>query len=152
MTVWPSIAATPAGRVVGRLAAVDVGFGRFFTVGKFLAVASIPIALAAFAWKLMPGVCRRYRVTNRRVVVQKGLKPSDERSIGLDEFDAIEILVLPGQHWLRAGDVIFRSGENEVLRLGGVAHPESFRQVCLKARTAYVSVRDVLKRQEPDGG
>src|SRR3972149_1069936 len=84
MVVWPSIAATPAGRLVGRLAAVGVGVGRFFTLGKLLAVAFIPLALAAFAWKLMPFVARRYRLTNRRIVIQKGLSAVDERSIGLD--------------------------------------------------------------------
>ena len=146
MVVWPSIAATPAGRLVGRLAAVEVGVGRFFTLGKLLAVASIPLALAAFAWKLMPFVARRYRLTNRRIVIQKGLSAVDVRSIGLDGFDEIEIEVLPGQKWLRAGEMVFRQDHREVLRLSGVGRPESFRRTCLKARTALVSVREVLQK------
>ncbi len=44
----------------------------------------IPVALAAYAWRLLPWVCCRYRLTNRRVVVQHGLRPTDSRAIALD--------------------------------------------------------------------
>lgn len=148
MIIWPTIGATPAGRLVGQLAAVQIGVGRFFTLGKLLAVATIPISLAVFVWMLLPFVCRRYRLTNRRIVIQKGLSALvDERWIGLDEFDSIEILVLPGQGWLRAGEMIFRRDGKEVFRLAGVSRPETFREVCLKARTALVTVREVLQQQ-----
>ena len=147
MIVWPSIAATPAGRLVGRLAAVKLGIGRFFTLGKLLAVATIPISLAAFAWKLMPFVARRYRLTSQRIIIQSGLSAVDQTSIRLDEFDAIDVLHLPGQEWLRAGEMVFRKDGREVFRLSGVTRPESFRQTCLKARTALVSVRKVLEEQ-----
>ena len=146
-TVWPSIAATALGRLVGRLCAVEIGVGRFFTVGKLLAVATIPLSLAAFAWKLMPYVCRRYTLTNRRLVIRRGLQPVDEKSIELDAFDAIDVEVLPGQRWLRAGDVVFRRGRDEVFRLRGVLRPEPFRRTCLTARFAQASARDVLRRQ-----
>jgi hypothetical protein len=93
-------------------------------------------------------VCRRYRLTNRRIVVQKGYSAKDERAVGLDEFDAIEIRVLPGQAWLRCGEMVLLREGQEVFCLSGVLRPEVFRQICLKARTAFVSVRDVLRRQE----
>jgi hypothetical protein len=152
MTVWPSIAATPAGRWVGQLASIQWGLGRSFTLGRLLALAASPIALAVYAWKRLPYVCRRYCLTNRRVVVQKGLSAVDGRSIGLDEFDAIEILTLPGQKWLRAGEMLFVRDGHEVFRLSGVPLPESFRQACLKARTALVSVRHVLRQQAVASG
>jgi len=147
MVVWPTIGATRAGRLVGQLAGIQCGLGGFFTIGKLMAVATIPISLAVFAWQLMPLVCRRYRLTDRRIVVHKGLSAVEERSIGLDEFDAIEIVTLPGQEWLHAGELIFRLGGREVFRLAGVSRPEAFRQVCLKARTALLTVREVLQRQ-----
>ena len=145
--VWPTIGATRAGRLVGRLAAVRLGLGEFFTLGKLLAVATIPLSLAVFGWQLMPYVCRRYTLTNRRIIIRKGLMGVDGRWISLDEFDSIQIEVLPGQDWLHAGDLVFRHGESEVLRLAGVARPETFRQVCLTARAALVSVRAVVQRQ-----
>jgi hypothetical protein len=145
--VWPTIAATRAGRLVGQLAAVRLGWGEFFTLGKLLAVAAIPLSLAVFAWQLMPYICRRYTLTNRRIVIRKGLTAADGRWISLDEFDAIDVEVLPGQAWLHAGDLVFRHGELAVLRLAGVPRPETFRRVCLAARMALVSVRAVVRQQ-----
>ena len=146
-TRWPTIAATAAGRLVGRLAGVEIGWGRVFTVGTLLAVATVPLSLAVFAWQLMPFVARRYRLTNRRVVIQKGLSAVDGEAVGLDEFDAIDVEILPGQAWFHAGDLVFRRRDEEVFRLRGVSRPEPLRQSCLKARTAMVSVRDVLEKQ-----
>jgi hypothetical protein len=145
--VWPTIGATRAGRLVGQLADVRIGLGRFFTVGKLLALATIPVSVAVFGWQLMPYVCRRYAVTNRRIIIRKGLKPIDERWIDLDEFETIDVEILPGQRWLHTGDLIFRHAGQEVLRLSGVSRPEIFRRVCLSAREALVSVRTVVEQQ-----
>ena len=145
--VWPTIGATRAGRLVGRLADVRLGFGQFFTLGKLLALATIPVSLAVFCWQLMPYVCRRYAVTNRRIIIRRGLMPVDERWVDLDEFEAIDVEVLPGQQWLHAGNLIFRHGGQEVLRLSGVSRPEIFRHVCQTAREALLSVRNVVRQQ-----
>ena len=145
--VWPTIGATRAGRLVGRWAAVEVGWGKFFTLGKLLAVATIPISVAAFGWQLMPFVCRRYALSNRRIIIRKGLMPVDERWIGLDEFDTVEVQVLPGQQWLHAGELIFKRAGNEVLRLSGVSRPEVFQHVCQTAQAALISVRDIVEQQ-----
>ncbi len=145
--VWPTIAATRLGRVVGRLAAIRLGCGEFFTLGKLLAVATIPVSLAVFAWQLMPYVCRRYTITNRRIIIRKGLSALDQCWISLDDFDAIVIDVLAGQEWFHAGDLVFRRGETEVLRLAGVPRPETVRQFCLTAQRAELDVHDVLRRQ-----
>jgi hypothetical protein len=142
-TAWPTIGATACGCWVGRLSAMKLGVGGFFNVGKLMALATIPVSLTVFCWQLMPYVCRRYLLTNRRVIVQKGLSAVAGQSLGLDEFDAIDVAVLPGQAWLNTGDVVFLRDGKEVLRLPGVSRPEIFRQVCLKARTALVGFRDL---------
>jgi hypothetical protein len=144
--VWPAIGATPAGRFVGRLCANRVGVGGF-NLGKLLALATIPVSLAVFAWQLLPVVMRRYCLTDRRVIVEKGLARVEERSIGLDHFDALEIRLLPGQEWLRCGDVIFLCGGREVFRLPGVPRPQTFRELCLKQRNTLLAVREVLRQQ-----
>jgi hypothetical protein len=105
----------------------------------------IPPAIGLFAWGLMPGVCRRYRLTNRRVIVEKGLRGVEERSVSLDGFDSIEVQVLPGQEWFPAGELIFRKGTQETLRLNGVSRPETFRQTCLKARMSFVGVKKAMQ-------
>jgi hypothetical protein len=140
MTVWPTIGATRSGRLVGRLCGIGLGYG-FFTLGKLMALATIPISLPLFCWQLMPWVCRRYALTNRRIIIQKGLSAVDGQSVELDAFDTIRVQVLPGQQWLNAGEVVFEHGGKEVLRFSGISRPEVFRQVCLKATAALLSVR-----------
>lgn len=146
MTVWPGIGSMRLGRWVGRLAGNRTGFG-FFTLGKLLALATIPVTLAVYFWRLMPWACRRYTLRSRRLVVQLGLSAKDGPSIGLDEFDAIEVALLSGQDWLHSGDLVFQRGGQEVFRLSGVSRPEAFRTVCLKARNSLVRGRQVSEQQ-----
>lgn len=143
MTVWPSIATLPGGKLIGQLCGVKSGFGRFFTLGKLLALLCIPPAVALYFLRVLPLNCRRYALTNRRVVVQYGIHKKDERWVDLDNFDSIEIESQPGYAWYRAGDLVFRKGQIETFRLPGVVNPGSFRATCLKARHAYVSVGEV---------
>jgi len=146
MTVWPGIGSMALGRWVGLMAGNRLGSG-FFTLGKLLALATIPVSLTVYLWRLMPGACRRYTLTNRRLIVQRGLTAKDGPSIGLDEFNSIEIALLAGQDWLHAGDLVFQRDGKEVFRLRGVSRPEGFRQVCLKARNALIRGRQVCQEQ-----
>ena len=141
MTVFPTLGAYAAGRVMGQLCGVRAGSG-FFTLGKLFALLLIPVAVTLFVFSLLPGVIRRYRLTDRRVVVQKGLRCIDERWVDLDRFDAIDIEVLPGQAWYPAGDLIFRKGPIETFRLAGVSRPETFRRTCLAAGRGYLGARE----------
>lgn len=144
MTVWPSLAAGGLGRLLGRLYAIRLGVG-WLTLGKIIALLSIPLVLPIYFWTLLPGVGRRYRLTNRRVILEQShLRKPLWRALNfvdLDRFDSIEVLVRPGQGWYPAGDLIFRNGQIETFRLDGVSRPETFRQTCLKARMGYVGVR-----------
>jgi hypothetical protein len=140
MTVWPSIAANKVGQVIGSACMVG-GRKTPFAPGKFLAILMIPVAVAVFVAMLLPWSCRRYWLTNRRVVVKKGLPGVDERFVQLDRFDAVEVVVLPGQAWYPAGELVFKLGGVETFRLSGVPRPATFRETCLKARHAYVLVQ-----------
>jgi hypothetical protein len=147
MVVWPSIGSLPLGRLVGRLANSQLGVGPF-RLGRLAAGVTIPLTLVAFAWQFIPLFARRYRLTNRRVIIVRGLlAPHDGESVGLDEFDAIRVEAQPGQDWLHCGELVFLREGTEVLRLSGVSRPAVFREVCLKARLALVSVRQVLEAQ-----
>lgn len=147
MTVWPSISATEPGRMLGKLYAIRSGIGNFLTLGKLFMAATIPLALGLYALGFLPFVSRRYRLTNRRVIVQKGLTALNDRFIALDDFDAIDVQVLPGQAWYHAGDLVFRKGQVETFRLGGVSRPEAYRQTCLKTRLGFVGARRETQRQ-----
>ncbi len=150
-TVWPTIAAYGAGRLVGRLADVKLGLGSFLTLGNLAAAVTIPISLTVFAWQLMPVVCRRYKLTTRRIIIQNGLTAVDGQTIGLDEFDSIEIEVLPGQAWHHAGELVFLRDGSEVFRLAGVSRPEPFRHLCLETKMSVGSIEKVLCEQAAAG-
>jgi len=147
LVVWPTIGAHWLGRLAGRIAGTPLPAESLRILRAAAVAASIPAGLAAFAWMLMPFVARRYKVTNRRVMVLKGLRGDLDRSIDLVDFDHIDIEILPGQAWLHAGDLVFRQGGVEKFRLEGVGRPEVFRASCLKIHQAVVSVAEVLQQQ-----
>lgn len=147
MTVWPSNAMFAAGRFLGRGYAIRFPDVYIFRLGNLIALLSIPVALVLFFMRVAPWIGRRYTLTNRRVVVYKGLMIEEERSVALDRFDAIDIVVLPGQEWYDAGDLVFRLGNTETFRLSGVSRPDSFRAACIKAHMAYVGVKKAMERQ-----
>jgi hypothetical protein len=139
MSVWPSVAATWLGRFLGRLYGIDIGFGPL-TVGNCIAAASIPVAVGLYLGMRLPWAITRYRLTNRRVTIDRGIGGKVEQFVDLGRFDSVEIEVQPGQEWYPAGDLVFRQGPVETLRLTGVRRPEAFRQACLKVRQSFVSV------------
>lgn len=158
MVVWPTITGLntpPFGRLgitLGRLYSIKIGFGPIFNVGNLIALLSIPIALQMFVFSLLPGLCRRYRLTNRRVVIEKKKLSwagqwQEEAAVSLDKFDQIEIdqETLKGQDWYPAGDLVFHNGNMETFRLLGVSRPEPFRQTCLKSHSSYVGVRNAMQ-------
>ena len=155
MTVWPSLAATAYGRWWGRRFANHTGislFGVPITVGRVLALLSIPAILPVYFYTVIPRIpfvvfgvsnssCRRYRLTNRRVIVEQAFGGGEQQSVSLDRFDSIDLEVESGQEWYPAGNLIFRLGDVETFRLVGVSHPEPFRQTCLKVHAGFVGVQ-----------
>jgi hypothetical protein len=141
MTVWPSIAATTLGRMLGRTYQWKVGIGPVLTLGNAMKLAAIPIVIPMYFGKLAPGLGKRYTLTNRRVMIQAGLSDRVAREVPLDDFDSIEVVVLPGQEWYRAGELVFRKGQVETFRLSGVPNPQTFRHTCLKTRNGYVGAK-----------
>jgi hypothetical protein len=158
MTVWPSLSATGFGRFWGQLFAVEAGFRLFgipITLGRLLALVSIPFMLALYFLMRLPRIplvlvgfrnpmCWHYRLTNRRLVMENPFG-AEIKSVALDRFDAIDIVVEPGQAWFKAGDLVFRQGQVETFRIWGVPRPETFRQTCLKARHSFVGVLESRK-------
>ena len=144
MTVWPSICSYGAGRMLGRLYSIDVGIF-VVTVGNLIALASIPLALALYFLRVAPFIGTRYRVTNRRILVLRGIVGKrEDRSISLERFDDITIQVQDGQEWFKAGDLVFHHAGTETFRLPGVSRPEAFRHVCENARMSHVGVKQAI--------
>ncbi len=148
MTVWPSVGATSLGKWLGRLYRIKDGFGPV-SIGRMALLATIPVGMMLYLTMRLPWAIRRYRLTNRRVTVERGINPKVEQYVDLDRFDAIDLVVQPGQEWYDCGDLVFRRGPIETLRLSGVSRPEPFRQTCLKVRQSYGSVK--AAQPEPVG-
>ena len=140
MTVYPSVASTGLGQALGRLYRIKSGIGPV-SIGRLMLLATIPLGLMLYLSLRIPWAIRRYRLTNRRICIERGVNPQVEQYVDLDRFDAIDVIVAPGQEWYAAGDLVFRRGQIETLRLPGVSRPESFRQTCLKVRQSYVAVQ-----------
>jgi Bacterial PH domain len=144
--VWPSIAAFSIGRFLGQLYSIKAGF-YIFRLGNLLALASVPLALPLYFIKVLPVVGKRFRLTNRRLIVERGLTGKEERSVELDRFNQIDVVVRPGQAWFDAGDLVFRKDKTETFRIEGISRVEPFRQMCLKSARAYTSVKQAMSRE-----
>lgn len=142
MSVWPSISIFGAGRALGELFSIKAGVS-VLTVGNLLALATIPASLALYFLRIPI----RYRLTNRRVILEKGIQPKEAGSVDLDRFDRVDIEVQSGQAWYDAGDLVFRLGNVETFRLLAVSRPEAFRETVMKARNGYVGVKKALESQ-----
>jgi hypothetical protein len=147
MTVWPSNARFALGRALGQAYAITWPEIYIFRLGRLIALLSIPLALVLYFLRILPGIGTRYRLTNRRIIVERGLMSKEEKAVDLDRFDRIEIDVRPGQAWYDAGDLVFWRGNIETFRLEAVSRPAAFRQTCLKAHLAYTGVLAAQQRQ-----
>jgi hypothetical protein len=147
MTVWPSNASFGLGRLLGQAYAITWPDIYIFRLGNLLALLSIPLALVLFFMRIAPGIGTRYRLTNRRIIVERGLTGTLDKAVDLDRFDAIDVEIQPGQAWYDAGDLVFKLGNVETFRLEGVSRPEAFRQTCLKAHMADKGVKEARERR-----
>jgi hypothetical protein len=147
MTVWPSVAKYGLGQMLGRAYAIRWPDIYIFRLGNLLALLAIPLSLVLFFLRIAPGIGTRYRLTNRRVIVERGLSGTEDKAVDLDRFESIVIEVQPGQAWYDAGDLVFRNGNVETFRLEGVSRPDAFRATCLKSQMAHTGVKRARRQQ-----
>jgi hypothetical protein len=127
--VWPSVTAYMRGMT--RLAATLMK-----TV--FLAPLGWLVLAPVFGRKLSPVICQRYTLTNRRLMIRRGLKPSPAKEVLLSEIDDVRIVPDSLDSFYLAGDLEVISKGQAVMRLAGVPEPESFRHSILNAVKAWV--------------
>jgi hypothetical protein len=147
MTVWPSVARYGLGRTLGTLYAITWPDIYIFRLGNLLALLFIPVSLVLFFLRIAPGIGTRYRLTNRRIIVERGLTGKEDKCVDLDRFDSIDIVVQPGEGWYDAGDLVFKLGNIETFRLEGVSRPAAFRATCIKSQMAHAGVKLARQRQ-----
>src|SRR5204863_1014585 len=103
MTVWPSVAKYGLGRTLGTLFDIRWPDVYFFRLGRLIALASIPVALVLFFMRIAPFIGTRYRLTNRRLIVERGLSGGEHKAVDLDRFDPTNTEDQPGQPGLDPG-------------------------------------------------
>jgi hypothetical protein len=125
--VWPSVA-----RFRG-----PAGLGRLLT----RTIVGAPLAwllLSVFYFgKILPFLAMRYSVTNRRVMIQRGLKPQATHEIALAAISDVHVKTDANSAFYRAGDLEILSDGKVALVLTGVPEPESFRHAIINACKAW---------------
>lgn len=133
--VWPTVRSVSAG-----VAALSAKLMR----SVFLAPLGWVLNSLLFGRKFAPVLCRRYTLTNRRLMVRRGWKPALVQEIALKDIDDVRLIADSYDAFYRSGDLQVLSGGKEVLKLIGVPEPESFRQAIVNAVRAW-SGTDKLK-------
>jgi hypothetical protein len=136
---WPSVTATcpPLASLGRKLMLTRVG---------------APIAwgflLFVYFWKLRPFGARRYTLTNRRLMLQRGLKPAPCHEVALADIEDVRVVPDANSAFYRAATLeIIAKGGQVALTLPGVPEPESFRQAILNACRAWGGVKAAVTHQ-----
>jgi hypothetical protein len=144
MTVYPSIAATGRGRLLGRVyEAIPVRICGIKLSNLLFTLPTSPLALGLYAETKVFG--NRYVLTNRRVTVLAALTPRQLMEVALPAIEEIEVEQLDGQQFFHAADLVLLDSRGSVLgRLEAVPRAEIFRQTILEARDALTQTEAAL--------
>jgi hypothetical protein len=120
------------------VAAAPAGLAKMLTRTYVLAPLAWLIQAPLFGLKFAPFVCKRYTLTNRRLMIQRGWKPEAVQEVPLTEID--EVRIGPGgvDTFYLSGDLEVIARGQVVMRLPGVPEPEGFRQAVMNSVKAWV--------------
>ena len=125
---WPTVAGLNPG-----LAAL----ARKLMQTYLLAPLGFLVLLPLFMLKFSPFLCRRYTLTNRRIMIQRGLKPAPVHQVALADIDEVRFEPNDVDAFYVSGTLTIVSKGVVVLTLPGVPEPEGFRQTIVSARNAW---------------
>ena len=144
MAVYPSIAATTIGRLLGQL------YGclpiKIFGIKLSHLLFPLPTAIIGvqvfFHLKLFGEV---YVLTNRTVQLRKSLGNRLLREVQLSDIDQVVVRQEPGQEFYPAADIyLLDKAGKTLMSLPGVPRADVFRQTLLEGRNARVQVTAAL--------
>ena len=126
--VWPSVASFHGVASLGR------------TLMRTIVLAPLAWVLLALPYfiKILPVFARRYTLTNRRLMIRRGLKPTPSHEVALADIDEVRYKEDENSSFYRAATLEIVSKGQVVLILPGVPGPESFRQAILNGVMAWV--------------
>jgi hypothetical protein len=99
------------------------------------------LLLPLFVGNLLPLVAKRYRLTNRRLMIHRlGLR-TPFREIALADIETVRFDPTSWSHYYRSGTLEIVSKGQPAFHLYGVKEPESFRLSILNACSAWAPTR-----------
>jgi hypothetical protein len=128
---FPSVARSPG----------LAGLGRALTRTIVLAPLAWGLMALSYFGKVLPGMARRYTLTNRRLMICHGVKGKPGQQINLGDIDDVRVKTDANSDFFRAADLEILSNGNVAMTLRGVPEPEGFRQAILNACNAWVPGR-----------
>ena len=126
--VWPSVTTHPG---VARL-------GQKLTRTILFAPLARLLMAPVYFLKIVPGMARRYTLTNQRLMIRRGIKATPTLAVPLADIDDVRLRTDGTSAFFRSGDLDIVSQGKVVLTLPGVPEPESFRQSIMQAVKAWV--------------
>ena len=124
---WPGVDDVPA---VARLALTLM---RTYVLAPLAWLMLLPL----YFKKVLPFFAKRYTLTNRRVMIRRGLKPMPTHEVLLTAIDDVRIADGTINPFYRTATLDVISGGQVALQLRAVKDFESFRRAILNAKVAW---------------
>ncbi len=136
MTVYPSVAASPIGRLLGNIyESIPIRIFGVKISHLLFCLPSAPLALIGYFMLKITGV--RYTITSQSVQVWRALGNSLIEEVPLASIDKIGLYQDSGQKFYRAHDLVLQSADGKTLTtLEGIPYGDIFRNTIMEARDA----------------
>lgn len=132
--IWPSVAANSAAASFARACYKTTIFA---PVG-WLALAPLKFQKLLAILPGLSGLATRYRLTNRRLCICKGLKPKVDREVSVDKIRDVRIVRDANSEFFLAGTLEILGDNGQVLiTLPGVPEPESLQRSIVQTAAAW---------------
>ncbi|MBY0527113.1 MAG: PH domain-containing protein [Gemmataceae bacterium] len=129
---WPAVTAIPPVATLGRKLICSI----------ILAPLGWGLMLPFYFKKILPFIATRYTLTNRRIMIQRGLKPKASAEVALTDIDEVRVIPDGNSEFFRASTVEVLSKGQVKLTLPGVPEPEAFKHAIVNACMAWVPGRE----------
>ncbi|MCY2967266.1 MAG: hypothetical protein NT069_27135 [Planctomycetota bacterium] len=143
-TVYPSIAATSIGKLLGSLyGCLPISVGGIKLSHLIFPLPTAPLGVLVFFWQKVCG--QVYVLTNRSIRFRSALGPKLHQKVPLQDIADVVVDQKAGQDFYPAADLILVGKKGETLAvLAGVPRADVFRQSILEARNARVQTEASL--------
>jgi hypothetical protein len=126
--VWPSVTTSSGIAALGEKLIRSI----------ILAPLGWMLMLPIYFLKVLPFFARRYTLTNRRIMIRRGLRPVPSHEVALADIDDVHLDRDSANRFFRAATLEIISKGQVALKLPGVPDPESFRAAIRNACMAWV--------------